>query len=276
MRYALMLILACLVIASPVLAAVFPCSNESSGNFSTGNYSATYGAVMVKTIPGGATVTLDPGTNYSYTGTSPFAIGGFPGIHSFTISLPGYKDYSGQYASCTKRFTYVEVTLSSEVNYSYRRMGTFGVLMTDTPVQGTTTLPVRAMTTVTPRIPIASGTSAPQDTLGSLNVKTDPAGATIMIDGVMRGASPATIPGLSAGSHTLLLKLDGYQDISTPVTIAAGKTQDYSTAMIGNAAAIASPAVTESATATPKKSPGFVFVSALVAMGAIIVLKRLL
>jgi hypothetical protein len=284
MRYALFLILACLVLATPVLAVVFPCSNNDSGNAYTGSNAATYGVVMVKTIPSNATVTLNPGTNFSYSGTSTFLSGDSPGTHSFSISLSGYKDYAGQFAICTKKMTYVEVSLSSEgLNNTYRRTGSFVGISTIAPVQGTTTLPVRAVTTVTQsasattsEIPVAAGTSAPQDTLGSLNVKTDPAGATIMIDGVMRGASPATIPGLSAGSHTLLLKLDGYQDMSTPLTITAGKTQDYSTAMIKNAAAGASPAVTESATATPKKSPGFVFVSALVAMVAIIVMKRLL
>ena len=66
-----------------------------------------------------------------------------------------------------------------------------------------------------------------QPRTGSLSVATSPAGATIAIDGIQRGISPATIPGLSSGSHTLLLKLDGYQDLSVPVTVTARPDTDY-------------------------------------------------
>jgi PEGA domain len=107
---------------------------------------------------------------------------------------------------------------------------------------------------------------------GSLSVTTTPSGAFIFIDGVMRGASPATIPGLSTGSHTLLLKLDGYQDLSTPVIIAAGKTQDYSTSLVKNAATTE----TMSAQATPKKSasPGFWAVLGIAILGAVLCMRR--
>jgi hypothetical protein len=103
---------------------------------------------------------------------------------------------------------------------------------------------------------------------GSLSVTTTPAGAFIFIDGVMRGASPATIPGLSTGSHTLLLKIDGYQDLSTPVIIATGKTQDYSTSLVKNAA---DPTVT-----TVKKSafPGFGAVLGIAIIGAVLCMRK--
>ena len=78
----------------------------------------------------------------------------------------------------------------------------------------------------------ALGQSASSENPGSLSVTTEPAGATIYIDGVRQGISPATIPGLSPGSHTLLLKLDGYDDLSLPITITAGTTQYYSSALM--------------------------------------------
>jgi hypothetical protein len=114
----------------------------------------------------------------------------------------------------------------------------------------------------------ATAGSTDTTTTGSLSVTTTPAGATVLIDGVVRGASPATIPGIPAGSHTLLLKLDGYQDMSTPVSIVAGKTQEYSTAMIKNTA------VTENASAMPKKSPGFASVLALIAIGVFLIVRK--
>ena len=74
----------------------------------------------------------------------------------------------------------------------------------------------------------ATGSTETANT-GSLSVTTTPAGVSIFIDGVQRGVSPATIPGLAPGDHTLLMKVDGYTDLSTPVSITAGKTTEYTT-----------------------------------------------
>jgi hypothetical protein len=121
----------------------------------------------------------------------------------------------------------------------------------------------------------AAGTDPAQpDTLGSLSITTTPTGAFIFIDGIQRGVSPATIPGLSAGTHTVLLKLDGYQDLSTPVTIAAGNTQDYTTSLAMNAAGAPAGTETTNATATAKKAPGFEFALALMAMGTVLGMRR--
>lgn len=73
--------------------------------------------------------------------------------------------------------------------------------------------------------------TTPAITTGSLTVITDPAGARVSIDGDVKGMSPATIPGLSAGPHTLLLKLDDYYDLSTTVNVTAGQNQNYTTGL---------------------------------------------
>jgi PKD repeat protein len=79
----------------------------------------------------------------------------------------------------------------------------------------------------------ASGSQTMPDTgTGSLSVTTDPAGAEVYIDGVLRGGSPATIPDLPAGTRMLLLRRDGYQVMTVPVEIPAGKTTEYSTALV--------------------------------------------
>ena len=52
------------------------------------------------------------------------------------------------------------------------------------------------------------------------------------MDRILRGASPATIPDLSAGTHMLRLKREGYQVMTVPVGIDDGKTTDYSTALV--------------------------------------------
>lgn len=87
-----------------------------------------------------------------------------------------------------------------------------------------------------PLAPVATGTTAmaqgsPSGT-GTLSVTTDPAGATVYVDDVMRGVSPAVIPGLASGAHTLRLEQAGYKAMAVPVTIDNGKTTEYSTALL--------------------------------------------
>jgi PKD repeat protein len=71
----------------------------------------------------------------------------------------------------------------------------------------------------------------PEVSTGSLTVVTDPAGAQVLVDGGIKGVSPATIPGLSAGTHTLLLKMEDYYDLSTIVNVTPGQNQNYTTGL---------------------------------------------
>jgi len=67
-----------------------------------------------------------------------------------------------------------------------------------------------------------------QEITGLLAVITDPPGAEIFIDGDFKGVSPVTIPGLSAGAHTVLLTLQEYANTSTNISVTAGQTRKYS------------------------------------------------
>jgi hypothetical protein len=119
-------------------------------------------------------------------------------------------------------------------------------------------------------IPTAMVPPATLQVTGSLSITTTPAGATIFIDGSQQGITPVTIADLAPGGHTMLLKRDGYQDLSAPVTINAGQTLVSTVAMVPAAGApdTASPPA-------PAKSPGFG--PALVfTIGAIMALKKLL
>jgi hypothetical protein len=72
---------------------------------------------------------------------------------------------------------------------------------------------------------------AAKEITGSLAVITDPPGAEIFVDGDFKGVSPVTIPGLSAGTHTILLTLKEYANTTTNISITAGKTQKYTTGL---------------------------------------------
>jgi len=57
---------------------------------------------------------------------------------------------------------------------------------------------------------------------GDLRVETEPTGATIYIDGRERGISDMTFTGITAGIHTVIVELDGYQSSGALVTVEEG------------------------------------------------------
>lgn len=120
----------------------------------------------------------------------------------------------------------------------------------------TTIAATSAAETVPPMVPAA---------VGALSVTTTPAGASILIDGVERGISPATIRDLSVGSHTLLLKLEGFKDLSAPVTIIAGQTQTSTSTLFPTDTPLP---------ALPTRSPGFGVVLGIAALGTAILVKK--
>lgn len=87
---------------------------------------------------------------------------------------------------------------------------------------------------------------------------TTPPGALVHIDGQMKGITPATIPGLSAGSHAVVLIMDGYEDFKTTTDITPGTSSEFVTGM-----------------AKRKQAPGFAPAGAIVALGAGCILLRM-
>ena len=193
------------------------------------------------------------------------------GSHSITIALPGYKSYSGTVNICSQKVTSVHKTLATVTTTT----PTTSVTTTATTTTATTTAAVT--TTATTAVTTSAATTSAASTAttaiatsasiaattavvpattssvsgmavpagsGSLSMITTPAGAAVYIDGVQRGISPATIPGLSEGGHTVLLKLDGYQDLSTPVMITTGTVNEFSTGLIKLPAGTAVPDIT--------------------------------
>ena len=59
---------------------------------------------------------------------------------------------------------------------------------------------------------------------GSIAVSSTPSGAGITVDGVAKGTTPATLTGITPGSHSLVFTLAGYQPLTQSVTVTAGQT----------------------------------------------------
>jgi hypothetical protein len=156
-----------------------------------------------------------------YYGPAPqIASGLTPGYHQVRLSLQGFQDWSGQVLVTAGTTTTVSQTLYA------------------TP----TTSP-----TFTP------GT-------GTLQVSSSPTGAQVFLDNVYVGITPITIPQVTAGSHTVLLKLSGYEDWQVTAQVASGQTTPVTATLV--------PATTTQPTQGPL--PGVLALVALVAIAFVL------
>jgi hypothetical protein len=90
---------------------------------------------------------------------------------------------------------------------------------------------------------------------GSIYVTSNPAGATIYLDGASTGyTTPQTITGVAVRSHTVRCSLDGYTDQSQGVTVQSGQTTSVSFSL--SPAQTPTKALTTSPTLTPRTTAG--------------------
>lgn len=120
--------------------------------------------------------------------------------------------------------------------------------------------------------PAAAATAPVAAATGSVSIQTSPAGATVYIDGVRQGISPATIPGLSPGPHTVLLKKDGYADLSVTAPVTGGQTKELVLVMTKLAAADMATLPTPGS--PTRKTPGFDILVGIAALGAVIIARK--
>ena len=190
----------------------------------------SFGTVAVSSTPSGSDVFIDN----TYKGLTPLTLSAVPnGNHLLLVRSDGYQDYSR---------TVVVMGDSQAITASLVLKPT-----------ATTT----ATTSVQPTGTTSQPTGTPAVQYGSLAVSTSPQGAQVYIDGELRGITPATIPGLPAGTHAILLKMDGFEELSTTVIITAGQTAEYTTGLSANA-----------------KTPGFEITAALLSLGLLVLVRR--
>jgi PEGA domain len=108
----------------------------------------------------------------------------------------------------------------------------------------TMTLDVAAGAQLSQYLEMAKGPLA----AGSLQVRTDPAGARVSVDGVARGSSPLTVADLAPGEHTVVLDGEG------------GSTRQIVTVEAGGTASLVANLSTAQAP-TPSSSGGWISVS---------------
>ncbi len=128
----------------------------------------------------------------------------------------------------------------------------------------------KQITQVTGTGTVATTAAVPvQPTTGSLSVTTSPPGAAVFLDGVQKGISPVTIPGIVPGRHALFIKMDGYADYTEPITVQVGQTLMYSATLSLPGTAAATPAPIRT------KAPGFEAACGLAALGAVLCIRKI-
>lgn len=190
----------------------------------------SFGRISVASSPSGATIYLDN----AIKGLTPLTLDSVPnGNHIVVVRLDGYQDLIKN----------VVVTADTQ---------TVNALLIPT-----TTPPTSQATTTTTRLPEQTP-SLPVMGSGSLSVTTNPAGAQVYVDGGMKGITPTMIPGLSPGAHSIVLKMEGYQDLSTSIIITTGQISEYSTGLAKTA-----------------KTPGFEGIAAVLSLAILFVTGKI-
>jgi hypothetical protein len=72
---------------------------------------------------------------------------------------------------------------------------------------------------------VGTPTPTPPPAYGIITVISEPKSATVYVDNVIRGISPLTLDAVPNGPHTVLLRLEGYQDHEETVTVMADARQ---------------------------------------------------
>ncbi len=77
--------------------------------------------------------------------------------------------------------------------------------------------------------------------LGMLFVDSEPVGAEVSVDGVVRGRSPVGLAGLEPGEYRVRLAHDGYAGVSRVLAVGAGRTERFLVSLVPLQGAVESP-----------------------------------
>jgi hypothetical protein len=104
---------------------------------------------------------------------------------------------------------------------------------------------------VSPGFGLSAAASPGAGLVGALDIATDPAGASVYVDGTLVGRTPLTINTLSVGDHRLRLSKPGYLDNSRTVRIEAEQIRPV---VVRLTADLSAPAAVSASAAAPGDS----------------------
>jgi hypothetical protein len=218
------------------------------------------GTVTVTSSPDHALIYVDG----NYQGKAPMTVTLYPGSHAFRLTLPGYSDYSATvYVNANTNqnlnaimtpAVYGTVSITSlpgaSVFMDSNAQGTIppsGVLTLYNVPNGNHIFKITAsgynewMNTVyvqpnvvnpinAPLTPVGPNPT-PVPATGGFNIVSTPTGAEVYIDNLFKGYTPATLNGIPAGSHQVLLKYTDYVDYTTTASVTAGQVTPLAISM---------------------------------------------
>ena len=235
---------------SQVVSVSIPSAGETNNYYMTLNpLTPSTGTIYAQSSPTNAQVYID-GTYY---GLTPHSITGLSvGSHSVLIQKSGYQDWSSTAQVNAGGTTNVYATLSAVQTYgaiSVRSTPSGASVYLDGNYQGTTPMTISGVVKGAHMVELqksgyyewsgqvtvyAGQTTSvsqvlnqiPNPTTGTISVSSTPGGAYIYLDGAYEGVTPYSgsyiIHNVGSGSHTITLKLSGYQDSTVPVTVQGG------------------------------------------------------
>jgi len=211
------------------------------------------GALQVKSSPGGADIYVDG----FYSGSTAATVGNLAaGSHFITLRLAGYRDWLGSIEIPENSVAFVDAKLevasaattgdilvySNPPGASVYHDGVYqgttkpgdaldltGIL----PGTHTILLQLQNYQDYSRQVEVHAGQvsqlkadltpALTPSQSGILLISSNPQGANIFLDNAFAGITPLTIPSVTAGNHTILLRLAGYADYSTLLTISQGQ-----------------------------------------------------
>jgi hypothetical protein len=259
-----------------------------------GSTSSVYGSLTPLVSTGNLYVTSDPSgamvyLDTSYKGKTPLTLNNVAtGDHVVELDLSGYYDWKSAVTVPAGGTRTVSATLTriptSTTGWIYVASSPGGATVTldgvnvgQTPTSGSLklnniaagshsmSLQLTGYQTYTTGVNVVANTVSQVDAVltpgsvpsavGGLSVSSTPTSADVYVDNVFRGITPLTLNDVSAGSHTLLLQLSGYNNYASTVQVNSGATNTV--------AAVLSPVT------TPTQKAGTLPVVAGVAIGII-------
>lgn len=249
------------------------------------------GTLYIVSTPSGANVYTDG----SYKGVTPLALTGVsPGTHIVELDLTGYYDWKSTVTVGNGQTQTVTATMSpitSKVGWivasstpANANVYVDSVYKGTTPASGGLTLSGISVGSHTVRFDLSGYQSystqvtVSADSYSSVNavlqqgstpsgaatlqISTTPSGADVYVDNVFRGYSPLTLTDITAGQHTIMAQMTGYQDASITVAVTTGSTMPVSLTLTSS---------------TPTKKSGdmsLAILTGIAAMGIGIILSR--
>jgi len=222
----------------------------------------TSGALYVISAPTNSNVYLDG----AYRGLTPVTLSNLAaGSHILEVDHAGYYDWKSTVDVPAGGTKTVSATLNpmpaSTVGWIYVSSSPGGASVTldgnpvgQTPYSGSLKLsniatgdhtvalslagyaPYSARTSVSPNtvseVSAVLQPSAPVSGTGGISITSTPAGAQAFLDNAFIGITPLTLNAVAAGTHTVSVRMDGYQEYSTTIPVNANAVSTVSAALV--------------------------------------------